>query len=1784
MPPKRGRATASGRGDETQRLSGDAAPTLASTTAAAARRPHHLISRLHPPWGGGGSGPAGAVLRTSGITPNTTSSAGVTGGAPSSTVPGRAGAAAPASDAVHGRHSRGGASLATRVAGGCARSGLIGSTAAARRRGAQRSSATVTRKRQRSTSTAPATSSDAPEELADDPGDDSGVEAVDSDGDAAPHGRGMSPCVTQLSSSSSSSSSSVSLSPSPMVAERRLLEGHGAGRRTATLRAGPTVDEAPASMRADLAHHSPSRVTRASSVRGAAAAATATPGATASETGTPHRPPPAPPPPMPSCIAVCTADSKVLFAEEEEEEAEEGPGRRVWLTSGRVGSMHDPRPCATAAEETHVLGGELSDTASVTPARPPAPSRVAASGDGAASPSRRALPDGAGDEEELLGEPLEADGGRRATPTSRPADDDAGVHGGGGGGTAALVGDSPDAAGASATFLETLPVQDLSLLTDERCGGAASAALGDSLGHTPLLLSASTGQHTPLAAVAKAAAAAVAATRERRDTTGASAAQELVLGDGLVSPPVRRITATPQHAGAGGGDDDGAEAKDDAIAPASDASVVAPRTPRGCGVALDMVGSSPSSTTTISATPWLTRAVVAAEHPTPASPSLPASSLPSTVDDGLWKAGARSTGSEEIVDADAVTPRRESGHRACSPDNGDAGAPVLAASAAATQQETVPIDPFLSTPPQYRRQWSAADGDAVARDDNDHDDGDVRGRCRPAAASPTTTSPPQPLTCHRDADAEANAGAAAARGDVPPPVRFGVGMRVEARWGRQWYPAVVKAPPHNNYVQIEWEEDGSLLHVRLREVRLRPPHSRPGATDGSDRGQSTPPPSGRCGVLTATQLVALMEEEDAEDSRHTLEPSCLPTPTAHRTPPPPAQAATLPVRARDTGCRKGTHAMEAELVDAEVTAHGGGECATRSRGASGPVVVATAAPSERRGGRASSAGTATSRRPSRSPASAAVSRVSARADEVHPASLILFLAPTARRELLCEEGTSVATASSRVPANPVAELHRILHFLATAGATVVESVAQADIAAAQIGDMVQTSSPAPPTSSTAEEPQRRRRCCSPAMHTATEAQDRRVRTVGRTSLPRRSAASDVTPAVGTTQPTHMIFLVSSASALATEGPPEVSLAHALGVSAIRASWLWSINPGAAARVPLPTAADEVGLSVCPDAAACPPGPLRWTPFAAAARWLSGVDIAFVARDDKMETWLNASGATVRAELPPARSPSLHTARRSASQDTSATAASTSAGRARASESPPRPPAAKQRRTESTPDLVHVPESAAALVELDRLGGVPVVDVQWLMNGIERHYRSASDPGQPTEPVSLPPSLAEVWPALSRAARGAAAVGERPPPPPAAAPLPPARVPTSPTAARAETTSGRSLAVVAGHTPDSAAAPRDTDTNRVAVRQAVSSPSADAEDSAEAPLLTAPPLADRAVHRADVVNTTLDGNREEEEVEAMASEVGATEAAPHIAGSPLNDEEEEDAARRARQEMHAADDATACAAHPAIGVGEDFYFSLSAPPLPAPRPPSGQRGAAVLTTSPPAVPTSTIALGRVVGLHEDAGAPLSCWCRVTLQLYEPKYISMHVEPRTGEVVHQTTVYLAQRWVTVPGSALLYNTPVYVITAAVRQHVYLLEEEGNEATDVVGGGGGDGDAPCWSPRTPPRDGVDTPHATAPLRGRTPLAAGTPPAVSTPSMPTSPTAPLPTDAPQPGGGRRGTVSASPMRRSTGATHDCGGDDDYRTGGEVGGAPPHRAWDLGAALTPPILPRPDSLPTSHT
>ncbi|KAG5496596.1 hypothetical protein JIQ42_03426 [Leishmania sp. Namibia] len=1793
MPPRRGRAPAHNRDSEAQRAPGDGA--LPSAAVALARRPHHIVSRLYPPWG---SSSNGTVLRTSGVAVNITTTAnkaGASRSAAAALVTMQDGASAEdKGDPAHAHGGHGCAGLSARVSGNVRGQKVLASAVTSSRRAEGRRASTA-RKRPRSTASdsfaAPPGVKEGTVDGSDDAeaGDGRGMDAFRNDGDEAQRAEaGRCPSevpadVTQLSSSSPSPSPSLSFSPSPMATERKALKGGACaaewqaprlpGAQTATISASVTAT-------AEEILVSPLRL---------------------SDTAAPQKPP------LPHGTATSTSDSKVLFLEDEDEGAADGD-RRAWPPNHRSTPSDGARRPARAQAETSVLG-ELSESLSVTSARLQGPRRSLDRSGGDEDPVPQAGCALTESGEKLRGELLDvrrtdvtAVSGDRAVLGDGDEDEETGrqpsiscttpslkptwVESGGSGVAPLLEGRALGSAGATATFTETLAVQDLSLLPDESRSGAAAAVVrglsnGDGCERTPLL-SSSTDQHTPYSGIASAAASG----RLRDDTPGTAAAEEALLGEGLISPPENRITATPQQvvysfeettedraencsgAAKGAAGPSRVQRKVSVMGGSSPwrtcMSTLSSTTPRvvtgggearSCGGGINvppshsLVGAAASATAEQPAPPQVSL--------TPSSSSPPSSSLPSTLDDGLWKEGSRAA-QANLVDADGVTP-----------DNclrrlrlEDGGTPVpLAPSVTDAQQETVPIDPFLSTPPQLKRRSpvrakNASGGcSALLRrlPPCSNRVGASKGGHSPSAPGSRSRSPP-----HSTEQSTTGEGSTITGADVGVEV-LRVGTRVEGRWGRQWFPAVISEAPRNGFVQIEWEEDGSLLHVRLREVRLLP-----GATDPKRAGAESASHEHKGGaaaaggavatkgegeVLTATQLVALMEEEDAEDRRHEPEPPHIRSF--------PARGETLSPMTTPAGTRMGRdRGKGGEGIEGDAAA-----CALRvghACGAAGLAADALNAGGDANSDRGNGVGLSACAADSSSPSCSLVPTPTAQSllpGEVHPSSLCIFFPQAVRRALLQGEGPPPASHPSssfsfRYRAGPATELQRstelqrILHFLASAGAVMVDSLAQADHMAAQLGDDGEVST----TPFTCRPPllaaEQLHSAGSPLMHATGTASavgggGGKRKTVGRVPLPRRSATSAMAVASEAQRlpPKHFIFLVSSAAIFVSGGAdvcprrhqphdvlPDVCLAHALGVSAIHASWLWSIVPGTA-RVRLPTSADQVELLPraaqeksrawdFPSARASTTKesqlPLRFTPLAVKDRWLSAKDVAFVVRDDRMEMWLNTAGATVTAE--PAPSPPSHVARQSLSRETSRlsmAAASAQGGRSLGSvlprcrsESSSRSPLLKQPRAERMPDFVYVPDDATAPLDLDRLGSVPVLNVLWLADGIEQHYRHccsstlAAEPGLPT-----PPSLASVWAAMPPMRPPKESHAKR-----SDTPSQPNRVhpsPSSPSLQTAVADEKRGSGSEGVHCSTAAvvSAPGDE-------RECEGQHCGDAVHSESVPQLAycRKESADAAAPSTPLNTSNADANEDDGDAVGAVKGVVSEEAAATMclsggscalpppsetvkgagvgglggtAKERANAEAEEDIVPRLTGPTGAAavvvpnaaapTELSLCASHPAIALGEDYYFTMSAPPPPAPppRPPSPSlHGPSLLHFPPLALPATTIVLGRVVDLQVDAsptpllrqqlwadGAASSftlsqphCQCRVTLQLYEPKYISMHVDPRSGEVVHQTTVYLSRRWATVPGTSLLYDTPVYVITRAARPHVYLLEEEG------------------------------------------------------------------------------------------------------------------------------------------
>ncbi|CAM40293.1 conserved hypothetical protein [Leishmania braziliensis MHOM/BR/75/M2904] len=1782
MPPKHRRAPVKNRSDETQRLSGgEALPFLA---AASARRPHHLVSRLYPPWG---SGSNEAVHRTSGGTRNTTTTTtkdGASGSAAVASVmmPNRASTKEP-NDTAYAPRGRGRAGLPTRVSSnGREKTRPTGVATSSRRTDDRRASAA--RKRPRSTSTSSFPVPVEVEKRVADSNDDSGVEAVHNSSDGSQRTEAV-PCTTEIPPDATqlSTSPSPSLSPLPMLAERRVLKGGDPG-------GGGAAGE-------DASHAVEWQRHRLPGVQDPSPSASAT--ATAeevvlspvrlSDVVTPQKPP------LP-CTAVSTVDSKVLFAEEEDEE-EEDEERQAWRLNLLNGTSGDTRRLARAQDEIHVLG-ELSENSSITSARPQALRRsLDASGGGGDDRVPPAGREVTGRDTELRGEPLgvrridttadsgantvfsdeddEDDGEARrrthityTTPSLQSPSADVGE----GGPIPVLEGCTPGAAGAAATLAETLAVQDLSLLPDENGGGATVAVGGvvhsDSCGYTPLL-SSSTGQHTPHSAITNE----MVLPQLRGGTPGAAAAEEVLLGEGFISPPVKRVTATPQQATQriGMTTEDGTATRSGAAKAAADASRVhenalsiggstssmtfLPTLPSATPCAVTGIGgenglrprvnmplsyssadAAASETAEQSAPPPMSR--------TPSSPSLPPSSLPSTLDDGLWKESAGTT-QLDVVDGIAVNSD-------CSPPHlqlrrRDAPAP-LALSVAVAPQEMVPIDPFLSTPPQFKQRSSVRTKDTSGG-------GGGRMRCVPQPSarrgaskdghSPATPDFPSHFSLLPTKQSATSDPPTVTGAEVDVQV-LRVGTRVEGRWGRQWFPAVISEAPRNGFVQIEWEEDGSLLHVRLREVRLLPgattawrasavSASRESNWNAASVGEAAATEDGH-DVLTGTQLVALMDAEDAEESRHEPMPPHIRLSAPCREASPPMTTPTNRQLERSAG-----KAAERAEEDVAVSALCVGYTHGATRHGADAVSADGIGHSDLGRSAAPSACTANSGSPSRSPA--ATSRaLSPSPGEAHPSSLCIFLPQTVRRDLLQGEGLPPALTSSspfRYRAGPATELQRrtelqrILHFLTSAGTVLVDSVAQADNIAAQLGDSGEvnatrfTRHPSPLAAEQSHSAD------SPLMHVSKTASGVigsgvKRKAVGRVSLPQRSAMSAVavTSHAQCSAPKYFIFLVSSAAAIVsdlaegTERPnrqhgmlSEVCLAHALGVSAIHASWLWSITPGTT-RVKLPTPADQVELlpragpekwtarrdtGTCALSTKALPLPLRFAPLAVKDRWLSAKDVAFVVRDDRMEMWLNVAGATVTAE--PAPAPSFDVARESLSRGSSRVSALPCCS----SGSPLHSPPLRQSHAERMPDFVYVPDDATVPVDLDRLGSVPVLKVPWLADGIEQHYRHCCNPASTAESVlPTPPLLSSVWGAIPYAKPPKEShvrhrtmllqsdcMQSSPSSPSVKPRVNEAEGSSRPNGARSNEVAAALTLANERNCPSQYggdAMPPELVPQLADCREG----SADGAAPSAAPPSTSGGSADEGV--GDAVGEVRGSVSEEEVLTPRISSGDVQERPPSREAKGLaNAGGSSGTAEEKRVDAEVEDDiiprgvastrATAailpgavaptepsvCTSHPGIAIGEDYYFTFSAPPPPSsPSPPP--HGPPLSSFPLPGLPTATIVLGRVLDLQADAppssllhqhlwagGAASSlsfsqsqCRCRVTLQLYEPKYVSMHVDPRSGEVVHQTTVCLAQRWLTVPGTSLLYDTAVYVITRAARQHVYYLEEEEGEVT--------------------------------------------------------------------------------------------------------------------------------------
>jgi hypothetical protein len=1806
MPPKLGKEAAVKRSGETHRLPGEEHVTMSAAKHAGAlvRRPHHLVSRLHPPWSTSSNTGNGGGTGAHNLVP-THANKGVMS-------MGRSTVTSSSSTKV-GALSRRRGGLTTRVAGRnptgpkAERKELDAShpvqTSAVNSRQAA-AVHPVGHKRSRSQSTSN------PVEVDADDSEEDRVEEEDalrktsssehSDDDRSPE-------------ASQASSSSVSSSSLPVVTESKVLHTSGGATAAQTVMKSTqsTTKQDGAQQEAPVAASAESCAAPAEVVTSSAASPSKLP---------------------PVHTAASTADSKVLFGDDEDED--KAPDDQAVLGSRKGATAHSGpavsdsvSPLPGRAQETHVLG-ELSNRASVTPARPNRVKALSNAASGKRSPQRgrrttvREREDADGEDEgELLGELLQHSS-EAAIPVASVGDAY----------TSArerhtlfqqLIGEETEnqttstspatpsllptynsispgvecvAADAVVThFAETLAVQDLSFLPDE--AGTANTPV-EAL---PILPSA-TEPRTPRTTPAANSTNCHSMSMGNNDEEGEAhlrSAKEVLLGDGLVSPPVTRGTATPRQAAQGTPTNTTNAACSIVVegvtktagAPlasvrrelqppppflarlndstTSDSSLLTPQTPSKVAVVArpgtDAAEASPTSSSSLIA------------DDTAAAPAPHVSSLPSTVDDGCWK---------EEDDDDERTPLHTP------PLSVMPAAATAREAASALQQETVPIDPFLTTPPQFRQGRAAALYTTALRDGGEVTPEGISATQKKAkSASPKrgrrsvsqSVTPPRTHAKHSIAteadrhndNVNGGSGSACNGADIDPAL-LKVGTRVEGRWGRQWFPATVSEAPRNGFVQIQWAEDASLLHVRLREVRLPvevlPPSSastaaakgggKVGRTEGevsaapqvttAVEGAVTSPPKEADGsVLTATQLVALMEEEDAEDSRHEVEHQQS---TIHSSSNSAAGRAKRTTPTAQLCLDDNKEEVVVALDEGRDAVKRGSGRRRRSRGGSStppppssPSAGCSSAPPPASASAATAAGGAFDGTPSATKKDGVLlQQMHPLPFETVPASLCVFLAPSVRRELL--QGTCGATSgvttttvtSTEVQRNT--ELQRILHFLTSAGATLISSLAQADNIAAQLGDGESTTPrfQRPPTNDLERTASLVERSASlPNVSNGTSevggsggvaiSAAAHRKTVGRVPLPRRSGPNPaMTSAAHPAAKRYFIFLVagqlsSSSLSLSTTDAsvivpalhlPDVCVAHALGVSAIHASWLWSVVPGAL-HVRLPTAQDQlalpldfahsVGLATASENLAFQHAadgtstssvpPLRLTPFPSQQRWLSGKAVQFVERDDAMEVWLNAAGAVVTAEPPPPPphplTPPAPTALGTAGTDgdehavdpatagTTATAAATAATRNRSctathhpqQEQPPR----KQPCIERRPDYVYVRETGHSVpLDLNRLGDVPVLRLPWLVRGIELHYTTrfnteagtASDGGgaPPTAKdvaalTDAPPSLSSVWADVQRARAASASAAARSE----------SRRELSTTATLREytTTSPQGLrndreptmhadehTTTANHTPTPTAVDgnsklfdmRSPDARVPVADDKATTPVSNAstttpqaplpEDVSAAELHDAANIESNSGEREGVLPPIQDKNKE-----VLRCQTDGDDRDLAAAVDPLNG--------RPNQEGLLDSGATIVACtHPPITVGEDYYFSVAVPAPAAVRAlPTQMQGmpAAQLT-----VPTATIALGRVVGIQcptqraSPHAEPAPC-CFVAMQLYEPKYVSMHVDPRNGDVVHQTSVYLSVQRVAVPAVSLLFNVPVYVVTASARQHIYLLEDE-------------------------------------------------------------------------------------------------------------------------------------------
>lgn len=83
---------------------------------------------------------------------------------------------------------------------------------------------------------------------------------------------------------------------------------------------------------------------------------------------------------------------------------------------------------------------------------------------------------------------------------------------------------------------------------------------------------------------------------------------------------------------------------------------------------------------------------------------------------------------------------------------------------------------------------------------------------------------------------------------------YTVGMRVEGRCGARWFAATVAEEEKNGYVRLRWDDDGSLLHLKVKEVRLPQNNKRVDAECFKKPPCMSP-------VMTASQLVDIMNNE-----------------------------------------------------------------------------------------------------------------------------------------------------------------------------------------------------------------------------------------------------------------------------------------------------------------------------------------------------------------------------------------------------------------------------------------------------------------------------------------------------------------------------------------------------------------------------------------------------------------------------------------------------------------------------------------------------------------------------------------------------------------------------------------------------------------------------------------------------------------------------------------------------------------------------------------------------------